>query len=114
MAPRDGLLGAARLALRVALRAIAIAAARRCRRTGLVLCRRFELMPPPGPYAAALFKFLKNWLPGTDSKSDRKELQFKGFLISASYRYPQKHRFQKVAATGRCRIFGGSSRTPHV
>ena len=36
LAPRDGLLGASRLALRVALRAIAIAAARRCRRTVLL------------------------------------------------------------------------------
>ena len=41
--PAEGLLGAARLALRVALRAIAAAAARRRRRTRLFVCRGFEL-----------------------------------------------------------------------
>src|ERR1700678_2021636 len=59
MAPRDGLLGAARLALRVALRAIAIAATRRCRRTGLVVRRRFEFTPSSDSYSAAVFKFCK-------------------------------------------------------
>jgi hypothetical protein len=46
----------------VALRAIAAAARRR--RTGLVLCRRFELTPTSDPYAATLFKFLKIGSPG--------------------------------------------------
>jgi hypothetical protein len=55
----------------VSLRAIAIAAARRCRRTGLVLCRRFELMPPRGPYAAALFKFRK-WAPRDGTEITKK------------------------------------------
>jgi hypothetical protein len=34
------------------------------------------------------------------------------FLISAEYRYPQKHSLQKVAAAGRCRIFGDAD-PPH-
>jgi hypothetical protein len=32
------------------------------------------------------------------------DLQFKGFLISVWFRYPQKHPFERVDATGRCRM----------
>ena len=47
---------------------------------------------------------LRAGLPGTEPKSRRKDLQFKGFLISVWFQYPQKHPLQKVAATGRYRM----------
>jgi hypothetical protein len=55
MVPQRGLLRAARLALRVALRAIAIAASRRCRRTGLSFCQGFEQEPVIIPSQRASF-----------------------------------------------------------
>jgi hypothetical protein len=56
--------------------------------------------------------FSENWLPGTDSKSRKKHREFTGFLISADYRYPQKHPLQKVAVAGGCRIFGDADPPP--
>ena len=37
--------------------------------------------------------FIDNWLPGTEPKSGRKDLQFIEFLVSAWYRYPQQYPF---------------------
>src|ERR1700679_1267800 len=71
LAPRDGLLGAARLAP-AGSPWRAIAAAARRRRTGLVLCRRFEYMATNNGHRAMVLRPSKIGSPGRIRTADQR------------------------------------------